>query len=947
MKNFTKSDLIKKLFLFANNNIKSLMLSSEKFICSPTIIKKNEIIAKNYKELMEIIFSEDFNKDINIIKIMTDASLPSPQKNNNKNRMNNLEKIGHYLKLFFNIETAIKFTRKLKTKKRQEIFLPKTITNNVYTIKPHQNLKIGPIYYNPNNSSNYSTTLFIKNNLTILYPIKIMGMGGSGLLEFYSIENDQNDSDKKIDKLLINIDTHSSMTQLEQNNHLIIKEIKIKNSGSLPVKIYNISIENAGCEGYGISLSNCSEINLDPKESVNLRFTIKPNYNFYLMEKNIIFHTHYHKFNLKININISDEILYSRNRLFNSNFGGLSFSVLVFIIILILLFLSIEYFDINSDASRKSITFISPKEIIEKNPILKIENLLLKTYRRMNKKIYDEFNIKQYTNSIHPNPLDTDKNKSFSSTKHDSNDLITATIEEKMISEDNLSNENQSENIINEASDQIDLIDQNKINKIIQIASQIDSTENKKNKTGLSSSTISANKPTKSIVDQNKPRPVGLNQKKVIKAEVELLLSQTNSTSTEIKNNTENSRIPLYLNKEHPFKYNRLGNKEENNYDYNYGPNSNYNQIGYKNQETKSNSIYNLNETNYNLNKNSFNKFQEIPYQKGHLVNSEIQGLHPNHDNSKNQQGHQPLNQKTNQVPYKSNLFKENTQENNKIDNVSLQKKVKEEPKKIEFSIPEKKTEAEQLREQYNNLQMGFKLGGDSNHNQQNTFTNPKTVLSENLINHEANNSSELVNSEKDEENNLKLMNLEEDESFHYKSEKEKFHEESGTEDKREDIKLNFNSIFGNHSNVKIITNDEKDEIEEEENTKKEDNNIGGLYFNEKFFTNFDIVFKKPEPFVLNTVDNINTNPFVIDNYKVSALNELIDDDDDKFKLDYLNDDKHYKVDELENDDDDKDPEWDDENLDLKNEGFFDETGTYKLKQIDFKFDQGVKKIKR
>ena len=122
MKNFTKSDLIKKLFLFANNNIKSLMLSSEKFICSPTIIKKNEIIAKNYKELMEIIFSEDFNKDINIIKIMTDASLPSPQKNNNKNRMNNLEKIGHYLKHFFKTETAIKFMRILKHKIRQEIF---------------------------------------------------------------------------------------------------------------------------------------------------------------------------------------------------------------------------------------------------------------------------------------------------------------------------------------------------------------------------------------------------------------------------------------------------------------------------------------------------------------------------------------------------------------------------------------------------------------------------------------------------------------------------------------------------------------------------------------------------------------------------------------------------------------------------------------------------------
>ena len=91
--------------------------------------------------------------------------------------MNILEKIGHYLKHFFKTETAIKFMRILKHKIRQEIFLPKTITNNVHTIKPHQNFKIGPIDYNPNNSSNYSTTLITKNNLTILNQIKIMGMG--------------------------------------------------------------------------------------------------------------------------------------------------------------------------------------------------------------------------------------------------------------------------------------------------------------------------------------------------------------------------------------------------------------------------------------------------------------------------------------------------------------------------------------------------------------------------------------------------------------------------------------------------------------------------------------------------------------------------------------------------------------------------------------------------
>jgi hypothetical protein len=138
---------------------------------------------------------------------------------------------------------------------------------------------------------------------------------------------------------------------------------------------------------------------------------------------------------------------------------------------------------------------------------------------------------------------------------------------------------------------------------------------------------------------------------------------------------------------------------------------------------------------------------------------------------------------------------------------------------------------------------MGFKLGGESTsniqENEQIISSNTKSDVVEKQINEEICISS----SEIDEEKNLKLLNLCDDESLHYQSEKEKIYEESGTEDKREDIKLNFNSIFGYHSNVKIITNDEKDQIEEE-NTEKEENNFGGLYFNEKFFTNFDKVFK-------------------------------------------------------------------------------------------------------
>ena len=951
IKNYTKNDIIKKLFLFANNNIRSLMISSDKFICSPTFLKKNEIITNNYRELMEMIFSEEFNKDINIVKKMTDASLPSQNKNSEKYHMNFIEKIGYYLKLFFKIETALKFRRKLKLKKRQEIFIPKSITNNIYTIKPHQKLKIGPIYYNPNNSSNYSATLFIKNNLTILYPIKVMGMGGSGVLEIYSMETDDKVIEKKIEKLLINIDSHTALSQIERNNDLIIKTIKLKNTGNLPLKIYNISIENLGCNGHGISLSMCTEIILNPKEFVNLNFTIKPNFNFYLTEKNIIFHTHYHKMNFKININISDEVLASRNSLFIYNFGDISFLVIAFIIILILLILSREYNDFNYDSFHKSIIFISPKEIIEKNPVLKIENLLLKTYRRINKKIYDDFNIKQYTTiNTFPNPtLDIEKKKSFSS-KRDSKESTTASNrKERAKTEENLSYEKKSEIKVNDFTENKDIIDQNKainsnLHNSVNHNSQSSVTQNISNKT-ITTQSITSKKNAKPIIDKKKPKPVGLKQDKVEKVTPEFSQTQpvkpTTTVPPEIKTNTEYIQAPQ-INKENSIYNYRYSSKE----DYNYIPNSTYNQ-GTNNQDSQANSIYTSNYRNYAFNKFSYSKIQERPYIRGQVIINEIQGFNPNINSTNNQQGFHQSNQQINPVQNKleiNNINSENNIENKQIENIFIPK---EETSKIHENYDEKKIEADQLREQFNNFQMGFKLGGESTSNiqanEQIISSNTKSDVVEKHNNEEICISS----SEIDEEKNLKLLNLCDDDSLHYQSEKEKIYEESGTEDKREDIKLNFNSIFGYHSNVKIITNDEKDQIEEE-NTEKEENNFGGLYFNEKFFTNFDKVFKKPDPFGFNVGLNVNSNPFVSDNNKVSALNELRDDEDDKFKLDSLIDDKHCKVDELEiEDDDEKDPEWDDDNMDMKKEGFFDETGTYKLKQIDFNFDLDMKRIKR
>jgi len=405
----SKSDLLKKIFLYTNVNSKLNFLESERIICNSNFFKKNEIIFNNNKELIEKIFSEEFMKEINIIKRMTDKVPPvSNRVINRENNMNIFESIVQTLKIFFKTETQSRKKRQdefninsnnLKQIK-QEFYLPKSLSNQVFIIKPHQKTKIGPIIFSPSNYSENSTaTLFIKNNLTVLYPIKLKGHGGSGVLNFFLIDkrNETQIKEKKFDELILNID---SLEEIENGNGEIRKEIKVQNTGNLPAKINNITVKDSGCEGYGIKLSRCDGFLLNPDESMNLEISIKPDFNFYYLEKEILFETTHQTISIKILISISNEILSQKNRLFNfenlKNYGLFSFSGSLLMISIIIYILKkekvfiINQFDLEQK-SEKIINLVNSKEIIEKNNLLKFENLFIKAYRKNNREFYEEF----------------------------------------------------------------------------------------------------------------------------------------------------------------------------------------------------------------------------------------------------------------------------------------------------------------------------------------------------------------------------------------------------------------------------------------------------------------------------------------------------------------------------------------------------------------------------
>jgi len=433
LRSISKNELLKKIFLYTNVNSKVNFLESERIICNTNFFKKNEIIFNNNKELIEKIFSEEFIKEINIIKRMTDRFPPSANRAaNRENTLNFFEKIAQALKVYFKTEAPQRKKQQRQEESilaaannnlnnvnsqasllaRQEFFLPKALSSQVFIIKPHQKTKIGPIVYSPSNYSvNSTATLFIKNNLTVLYPIKLKGHGGSGVLNFYLVNHFNRNKDinkdkyietipteEKFERLIINID---SLEEIENSNGEITKEIKVKNTGNLPVKVNNITIKDSSCEGYGIKLSKCDGFLLKPEEHINFSISIFPDFNFYYLEKEILFETFHQTTKIKIWIFISEEILAQKNKLLSlSNFKGygiFSLGASSLVILVILFIIKKEEFEnkaakaAEADKAEKLICFVSAKEIIEKKDLLKFENLFIRAYRKNNRAFYEEF----------------------------------------------------------------------------------------------------------------------------------------------------------------------------------------------------------------------------------------------------------------------------------------------------------------------------------------------------------------------------------------------------------------------------------------------------------------------------------------------------------------------------------------------------------------------------
>ena len=309
----SKEELLKKLYYYGNPKVKKYLYNSINVLCRYEKKYKN-IFSINQndenKYLMSEIFSSQFNNEIEIIKNMTTNI---EYNSNTINQNNNFW--GIFLKIFSKIFNYFIYKKEFFPniqiqENKQSFYLKGNLTKSFYRIKPHQKFIIGPIIFKPNNTGKVSNILFLKNNLTILYPIKLKGEGGSGQITFINYYRNMKSKKTEIfnnTNFIIEINRDIYVNKMKYQNNLT-RTITIYNSGNLPLIIKNVTIDNNECQTDDLKIMQCKEFLLDMGESIDIDIDILLKFGKDIKNRVVKFNTDYQSFELNVIIIISKDL---------------------------------------------------------------------------------------------------------------------------------------------------------------------------------------------------------------------------------------------------------------------------------------------------------------------------------------------------------------------------------------------------------------------------------------------------------------------------------------------------------------------------------------------------------------------------------------------------------------------------------------------------------------
>ena len=319
---FDKKELIRLLYKYGNDNVKNYLYKSENILCKYDKKKQIEILFnKNneYNYAISQLYSKEFNEEISSVKNMTFKDIDEDTQYKFVEKKSFIYTIisylfNLYLKYFMNMFIYSNINIVENT---QSFFIPKNIQNKIYQIPPHKTFSIGPIIFKPNKTGIIRGTLFLKNNLTILYPLKLEGEGGGGIIRFFDYYRGINKKRCKIyneRNLLIEIDEEIYETEIKNSGNKFNRTFSLMNVGNLPLVIKNVTLDNSNeCISDNLRIIQCKEISISPKEMIDIDIEISPNYRTSALNKIIYFNTEYQSFYLNVIILLTNEFYEKKN----------------------------------------------------------------------------------------------------------------------------------------------------------------------------------------------------------------------------------------------------------------------------------------------------------------------------------------------------------------------------------------------------------------------------------------------------------------------------------------------------------------------------------------------------------------------------------------------------------------------------------------------------------
>ena len=371
---FDKKSLIITLYKYGNEKVKEYLYYAKNILCKYDKKTQNEILFNKNNFLISRIYSNEFNNEISSVKNMTKKKMEEDIQYKfveKKSFVNSLISylFNLYLKYFKNMSIYSNINIIHHT---QSFFIHKDIQEKVYQVPPHKKFSIGPVIFKPNTSGTIKATLFLKNNLTILYPIKLKGEGGGGNIKFVDYYVG---SAKKKCKLfnektfIIEIDENVYENEIKGTEKLV-RSITVMNTGNLPITVKNMTIDNnKECFTNNMRIIQCKEFVLKSKEMLDIDIEIIPNYRNSFSNKIIYFNTEYQSFYLNIFIVLSKDFYESKNYLYIY----IKCFLVVLVIITIMLYSLTKIINLIQKQRREMCGIDSEKEEI-KETLLKNEN---------------------------------------------------------------------------------------------------------------------------------------------------------------------------------------------------------------------------------------------------------------------------------------------------------------------------------------------------------------------------------------------------------------------------------------------------------------------------------------------------------------------------------------------------------------------------------------------